>query len=414
MAQSEFSFRVETRLPENESGQSLGRTGTIVTPHGPIRTPAFIPVGTKGTVKTVLPESMRELGAQAVLANAYHLYLQPGSDIVEQAGGLSRFMNWPGPTFTDSGGFQVLSLGAGFKKILAMDASKIRSDEIIAEGKDRLAHVDDDGVTFKSHIDGTMHRFTPETSMRVQYEIGADIVFAFDECTTLVNTRAYQERSVERTHLWARRCVAAHRRLVSGHPDRPYQALWGVIQGAQYEDLRRLAARGLAGLDLDGYGIGGALEKQNLGNIVRWVCEELPEDRPRHLLGIGDPDDLFTAIENGADTFDCVTPSRIARNGGVYSRSGRYNITNAVNRRCFEPLDRDCDCYVCAHYTRAYVRHLLKAKEIQGLTLTTIHNEHFIVGLVDEIRRSIEGDYYPDFKRHFLAEFYPARGVASP
>ena len=273
VARSDFSFQVETRLSEGDFGQALGRTGNIVTPHGSIRTPAFIPVGTKGTVKTVLPESMQELGAQAVLANAYHLYLQPGSDIVEQAGGLGRFMNWPGPTFTDSGGFQVLSLGAGFKKILAMDATKVRSDEIIAEGKDRLAHVDDDGVTFKSHIDGTMHRFTPETSMRVQYEIGADIAFAFDECTTLVNTRGYQERSVERTHLWAKRCVAAHARLVSGHPDRPYQALWGVVQGAQYEDLRRLSARGLAELELDGYGIVGALEKQNLGMIVRWVSE---------------------------------------------------------------------------------------------------------------------------------------------
>jgi queuine tRNA-ribosyltransferase len=413
VARSEFNFKVGTRLCENESELGLGRTGTIETPHGSIKTPAFIPVGTKGTVKTVLPESMRELGAQAILANAYHLFLQPGSDLIEEAGGLGRFMNWSGPTLTDSGGFQVLSLGAGFKKILAMDATKVRSDEIIAEGKDRLAHVDDDGVTFKSHIDGTMHRFTPEVSMRVQYEIGADIVFAFDECTTLVNTRGYQERSVERTHLWAERCVAAHRELVSGHPDRPYQALWGVVQGAQYEDLRRHAARGLAELELDGFGIGGALEKQILGSIVRWVCEELPEHQPRHLLGIGEPDDLFNAIENGADTFDCVTPSRIARNGGVYSRSGRYNITNAANRRSFEPLDRDCGCYVCTHYTRSYVRHLLKAKEIQGLTLTTIHNEHFIVGLVDEIRRSIEAGTYLEFKQAFLGEFYSGRGAAS-
>lgn len=413
MARSAFSFQVGKRLSDGKSGSSLGRTATIITPHGSIKTPAFIPVGTKGTVKTVLPESMKDLGAQAILANAYHLYLQPGSDIVEQAGGLGRFMNWPGPTFTDSGGFQVLSLGAGFKKVLAMDAAKVRSDEIIAQGKDRMAHVDDDGVTFKSHIDGTMHRFTPETSMRVQFEIGADIVFAFDECTTLVNTRSYQERSVERTYLWAKRCVAAHQRLVSSHPERPFQALWGVVQGAQYEDLRRLSARSLAGLEFDGYGIGGALEKSNLGTIVRWVSEELPEDRPRHLLGIGDPDDLFTAIENGADTFDCVTPSRIARNGGVYSRAGRYNITNAANRRCFEPLDRECECYVCMHYTRAYVRHLLKAKEIEGLTLTTIHNEHFIVGLVDNIRRSIEDGYYLDFKEQFLAEFYAGAVPAS-
>ena len=403
-----FGFQPQATLDAEMSG-ALGRTGTIVTPHGEIRTPAFIPVGTKATVKGALPESVAGVGAQAVLANAYHLYLQPGSDIVEQAGGLGRFMNWPGPTFTDSGGFQVLSLGAGFKKILAMDATDVRSDDIIAEGKDRLAHVDDDGVTFKSHIDGSKHRFTPEVSMQVQYQIGADIIFAFDECTTLVNTRPYQERSVERTQLWAERCVAEHRRLLRNHPDRPYQALLGVVQGAQYEDLRRQAARGLAALDLDGYGIGGALEKENLGAILRWVCEELPVQKPRHLLGIGDPDDLFWSIENGADTFDCVTPSRIARNGGVYSRTGRYNITTAANRRAFSPIDEDCDCYVCANYTRAYIHHLLKAKEMVGLTLTTIHNEYFIVGLVDSIRRAIEAGDYLALRQEFLGRFYGSR-----
>ncbi len=388
---TDHGFTVEDRL---ESGRGLGRTGIIRTPHGEIRTPAFIPVGTKATVKAVLPESMGDLGAQAILANAYHLYLQPGPDVVDDAGGLGSFMNWSGPTFTDSGGFQVLSLGVGFKKILAMDASTVRSDEVIAPGKDRLAHVDDDGVTFKSHIDGSMHRFTPEVSMQVQHQIGADIIFAFDECTTLLNTRDYQERSVERTFAWAQRCVAEHQRLTAERDHRPYQQLFGVIQGAQYEDLRRHAARGLAALEFDGFGLGGALDKAELGTIVGWMCEELPQDKPRHLLGIGDPVDMFAAIESGADTFDCVAASRMARNGTVYHRDGRFHVTNARFRKDYRPIDDDCDCYTCRNYTRAYLNYLFKAKERIFATLTTIHNERYIVRLVDDIRASIaSGDF---------------------
>ena len=379
-----FTFEVEARL---DGG--LGRAGVMHTPHGDIRTPAFTPVGTKATVKAVLPGMMRDLGAQVILANAYHLYLQPGADIVDAAGGLAAFMGWDGPTMTDSGGFQVLSLGVGFKKILAMDARSVRSDDVIAEGKDRLAHVDDDGVTFKSHLDGALHRFTPEVSMDVQHRLGADVIFAFDECTTLLNTREYQERSVARTHAWAQRCVAEHRRQTAARPDRPYQALFAVVQGAQYEDLRRESARGLAGLDVDGYGIGGALEKDRLGTIVRWVCEELPESRPRHLLGIGDPVDVFTAVENGADTFDCVAPSRNARNGTVYHRTRRFHLTNGRYRNDFGPIDDACDCFTCTTYTRAYVHHLFKAKEMLASTLATIHNERYIVRLIEQIRASI-------------------------
>jgi queuine tRNA-ribosyltransferase len=384
-----FSFDVEKGL---ESG--LGRAGVIHTPHGDIQTPAFTPVGTKATVKAVLPETMRDLGAQVILANAYHLYLQPGADIVDEAGGLAAFMGWHGPTITDSGGFQVLSLGVGFKKILAMDAMTVRSDDVIADGKDRLAHVDDDGVTFKSHLDGSMHRFTPEVSMQVQHQIGADIMFAFDECTTLLNTREYQERSVARTQAWAGRCVAEHVRLTAERSHRPYQALFAVVQGAQYEDLRRQSARDLASLDFDGFGIGGALEKDRLGTIVRWVCEELPQDRPRHLLGIGEVTDIFTAVENGADTFDCVAPSRNARNGTVYHPVKGFHLTNGGHRRDFNPIDDTCDCYTCTHFTRAYVHHLFKAKEMLASTLATIHNERYIVRLLDRIRASIiEGDF---------------------
>jgi queuine tRNA-ribosyltransferase len=403
-------FEVEAELP----GRS-GRVGVIHTPHGDIRTPAFIAVGTKATVKAVLPETMKDVGAQAVLANAYHLYLQPGPDIVDEAGGLGAFMNWQGPTYTDSGGFQVLSLGAGFRKVLAMDVDRVQADDVIAKGKERLARVDDDGVTFRSHLDGSSHRFTPEVSIGIQHQLGADIIFAFDELTTLVNTRGYQEQSVRRTHDWAVRCLAEHRRLTEERHAKPYQALFGVVQGAQYEDLRRQAARGLTeivddeGRGFDGYGIGGALEKQNLATIVGWCTDELPDDKPRHLLGISEPDDLFAAVAAGADTFDCVSPSRVARNAAVYSADGRYNITGAKYRRDFTPIDAECDCYTCANYTRAYIHHLIKSKEMLASTLCTIHNERFVIRLVDQIRASIMAGEFDELREQVLGRYYSTR-----
>jgi len=401
----QFGFVPHASLPGR-----LGRSGVITTPHGTIKTPAFVAVGTKATVKAVLPESIAALGAQAVLANAFHLYLQPGADIIEAAGGLGRFMNWPGPTFTDSGGFQVMSLGVGFKKILAMNTNGLEDDDVIATGKTRLAQVDEDGVTFTSHLDGSRHRFTPEISMQIQHRLGADILFAFDECTTLMNTRSYQERSVARTQRWAARCLAEHLRLTRERAQ-PYQAVFAVVQGAQFEDLRRQAARDLVSLrtegsGFDGYGIGGALEKDNLGTIVRWICEELPENKARHLLGISEPDDVFIAIENGVDTFDCVSPSRVARNAAVYSARGRFNVNAAPSRRNFAPIDEDCDCYTCAHYTQAYLHHLFKAREMLASTLCTIHNERFVVRLVDDIRASIQAGSFFDFKMDFLGRYY--------
>lgn len=400
-------FSIDATLPG-----TAGRAGVIHTPHGDIQTPAFIAVGTKATVKAVLPETMAALGAQAVLANAYHLYLQPGPDIVDEAGGLGAFMNWPGPTFTDSGGFQVLSLGSGVRKVMAMDVNRARADDVTVAGKDKLAHVDDDGVTFTSHLDGSTHRFTPEVSMQIQHQLGADIMFAFDELTTLINTREYQEDSVQRTHEWAQRCLDEHEKLTRERADKPYQALFGVVQGAQYEDLRRQAARGLeslagpSGRGFDGYGIGGALEKQNLGTIVGWVTSELPEHKPRHLLGISEPDDLFAAVAAGADTFDCVSPSRVARNAAVYTRDGRVNITGARYRRDFTPIDAECDCYTCTHYTRAYMHHLFKAKEILASTLATIHNERFTIGLVDRIRASIVDGCFQELREDTLGRYY--------
>jgi len=405
-----FSFKIDAQLDSHPTNkQPLGRVGVITTPHGDIKTPAFIPVGTKATVKSVLPESIKDLDAQAVLSNAYHLYLQPGSDVVDEAGGLGSFMNWSGPTFTDSGGFQVLSLGVGYKKVIAMDATTVQADDVMATDKDRLAHVDDDGVTFKSHLDGSMHRFTPEVSMQVQHKIGADIIFAFDECTTLLNTRNYQEKSLDRTFAWAKRCISEHEKLTIERSHRPYQALFGVVQGAQYEDLRRKAAQDLATLNFDGFGIGGALDKNKLGTIVNWVNEVLPVNKPRHLLGIGEPDDLFVGVENGADTFDCVAASRVARNNAVYGLDGRFNISVSAFKRDFSPIDESCGCYTCKNYTKAYLNHLIKGKEMLSSTLLTIHNEYFIVNLVAKMRQCIIDGNFFEFKEEFLGRFYASR-----
>jgi queuine tRNA-ribosyltransferase len=395
-----FEFTIKKRL----GGQSLARTGVIQTPHGDIQTPAFIVVGTKATVKAMTPEQVKAVHAQAVLGNAYHLYLQPGHKIVEQAGGIGKFMNWNGPTFTDSGGFQVLSLGSGFKKVIDM-----KGEVPLADKKERLALVDDDGVTFYSHLDGTKHRFTPELSMQIQHAVGADIMFAFDELTSLVDPYDYQVDSLERTHAWADRCIAELKRLRVGHPERSYQALFGVIQGAQHEDLRRKTSKHMATLSFDGFGIGGAIEKDKLGDIVRWVNEELPEDKPKHLLGISEPDDIFAAIENGVDTFDCVSPTRVGRNGAFYTYEGRKSIDNARYRTDFSPLLEGCECYTCQNYTRAYLHHLRKGKEILGLTLMSIHNEYFIIKLVDDIRAGIEDGSFFELKKSWLAQYYGDR-----
>jgi queuine tRNA-ribosyltransferase len=407
-----FSFTIS-----HAADSGLARVGTISTPHGDIQTPAFIPVGTKATVKTVLPEAMENLGAQALLANAYHLYLQPGPDVLDEAGGLGSFMNWDKPTFTDSGGFQVLSLGVGFKKVLAMDAQTFRSDQVIAKNKERLAHVDDEGVTFKSHLDGSMHRFTAEVSMQIQHKLGADIMFAFDECTTLHNTRPYQELAMSRTYDWAIRCLDEHKQLTDSRVGKPYQALFGVIQGAQYEDLRKKAASDLggmnsSGIEFDGFGIGGALDKDSLGTIVGWVNSALPENKPKHLLGIGAPEDLFVGVENGVDTFDCVLASRIARTSAVYTMEGRFNVSNKPFIRDFNPIDDECDCYTCANYSRAYLCHLFRAKEMVAGTLATIHNERFIVRLVDQMRQALIDGTFQDMKKEFMGRYKHKSGQA--
>ena len=405
-----FSFKVEKNLKDR-----LGRVGVIKTPHGEIKTPAFIPVGTKASVKGVLPDSMAQLGAQAILANAYHLYLQPGAEVIDAAGGLSKFMNWDKPTFTDSGGFQVMSLGAGFKKVIAM-TEDLEQEEVVAHKKDRLAKVDEDGVTFKSHLDGSEHRFTPEISMQVQHQIGADIMFAFDELTTLMDTKSYQTKSLERTRLWAIRCLAEHARLTKLRSDKPYQALFGVIQGAQHEDLRRKAAKDLGamekdGTSFDGFGVGGAVDKNMMTQILTWVNEELPQDKPRHFLGIGEPEDLFIGVENGADTFDCVSASRQARTSSVYTNKGRLNVSNAPYKKDFSPIEESCACYTCKNYTRAYLCHLFRAKEMVASTLATIHNEYFIINLVNQMREAILKNEFYELKTDFLGRYLGNRAV---
>lgn len=395
---ADFSFTVLG----SPSDARFMRTGVIHTPHGDIQTPAFIPVGTAATVKALTVEMMRDNGAQAILSNAYHLYLQPGHKLVERAGGLAKFMNWNGPTFTDSGGFQVLSLGSGYKKVVSM----VSDEATVAVKSTRHAFVDDDGVNFKSHRDGSLHRFTPEVSMQIQHALGADICFAFDELTSLADPRKYQEEALVRTHRWAKRSLVEFRRLGSEATNKPYQALFGVLQGANYEDLRRETSRKLGGMDFDGYGIGGAIEKSRLGEIVRWCTEELPVDKPKHLLGISEPDDIFAAIENGVDTFDCVSPTRVARNGAAYTFDGRFNIKAAKYYDDFGPLDPDCDCYTCNNYTRAYLNHLYKAKELLAATLVSNHNEHFIIKLVDDIRASIQNGTFHELKTAWLARYY--------
>jgi queuine tRNA-ribosyltransferase len=393
----DFGFKIGKELGNG----ALARTGTIHTPHGDIQTPAFIVVGTQATVKAMTPEQVSGVHAQAVLANAYHLYLRPGHKLIEKAGGLGKFMNWSGPTFTDSGGFQVLSLGSGYKKVIDMNGTEPETPK-----NERRAFVDDDGVTFFSHLDGSKHRFTAELSMQIQHAVGADIIFAFDELTSLVDAYDYQIESLGRTHAWAERSLNELSKLRKANSERPYQALFGVIQGAQYEDLRRQTSKHLGAMDFDGFGIGGAIEKDNLGNIVRWVNEELPKDKPKHLLGISEPNDIFIAIENGVDTFDCVSPTRVGRNGAFYTYEGRRNIKGAKYKEDFSALLEGCDCYACQNFTKAYIHHLAKAGEILAYTLMSVHNEHFIIKLVDDIRHSIGDGTFFELKETWLKRYY--------
>lgn len=406
---SKFGFTIEKKL----GGGALGRAGVISTPHGIIETPAFIVVGTKATVKSLAPEHVSALGAQAVLANTYHLYLEPGDALVKKHGGFGTMMNWQGPTFTDSGGFQVFSLGAamghGVSKIATSEEISAREASEIKESgtHEKLAKIDDDGVTFTSVIDGSTHRFTPERSMEIQHNLGADIFFAFDECTSPLAPIAYQQTALDRTHAWAKRSLDAHKKLGPSEATGFEQALFGVVQGGAYEDLRRKSARTLGAMDFDGYGIGGSFTKDDIATAVRWVNEELPEGKPRHLLGIGEPIDLFLGVENGVDTFDCVAPTRIARNGALYTPDGRINIFNAKFREDMSPICEDESCAASA-YTKSYLAHLFRADEMLAATIASIHNLHFVVNMVKKIRLSIIDGTFMEFKAETLGRYYPS------
>jgi queuine tRNA-ribosyltransferase len=408
-----MKFNIEKEL-DNGAGKGRGRVGSIETPHGVIQTPAFIVVGTKGTVKALTIEQVKSLGAQAVLANTYHLYLAPGEEILKKAGKLQNFMNWHGPTFTDSGGFQAFSLG------IALDSkvSKVsKKEDVVASEVDEkndekkevsgnLVKIDEEGITFKSILDGSSHRFTPERSMEIQHNIGADIIFAFDECTSPHASYEYQKQAMARTHRWADRCLVYHKSVNDLKNENEKQALFGIVQGGRHKELREESARIIGGMDFDGFGIGGSFDKEDIYNSVGWVNDILPKGKPRHLLGIGEPVDLFGGIENGIDTFDCVTPTRIARNGGLYTRDGRINISNAEYMTDFRKIDEACGCYTCASYTRAYLAHLFRTKEMLAATLASIHNLYFIVNLVKEIRQSmLDGKFY-EFKEEWLGRYY--------
>ncbi|HVY36115.1 MAG TPA: tRNA guanosine(34) transglycosylase Tgt [Candidatus Paceibacterota bacterium] len=378
------------------------RAGTIATPHGEIQTPAFVVVGTKGTVKAITAEQIRNLKIQVVLGNTYHLYLEPGEDIVSRAGGIGSFMDWGGPTMTDSGGFQAFSLGVAFGSSVSKVATgeELLEDEIITS--ERLAKVTEDGVEFKSHKDGSKHLFTPERSMEIQWKLGADIIFAFDECTSPTASYEYQQEALARTERWASRCLDRHNQLDTEH----VQALFGVVQGGRFQDLREAAARTMATLPFDGYGIGGSFTKADIGTAVGWVNAILPQDKPRHLLGIGEPGDLFSAVEAGCDLFDCIAPTRLGRHGTLYTKNGTINITGAQYKQDFSPMDDGCTCYTCTHHTRAYLCHLFRAEEMLAATLASIHNLHFIVRLVERMREAIIDGTFAHFKESFLKNYY--------
>ena len=407
-----FSFEIIKKSDETP----LARAGIIHTPNGDIKTPAFVTVGTKATVKALTVEQVSDLvGAQCVLANTYHLYLEPGDQLVKKHGGFARMMNWkdekgePRPTFTDSGGFQVFSLGQalghGVSKIATSEEISKREVKEETSNHEKLAHIDDEGVTFKSIIDGSEHRFTPEKSMEIQHNLGADIFFAFDECTSPLAPIEYQKKAVARTHAWAKRSLDEHKRLGVSVATGKQQALFGVVQGGAYEELRKESARVLAGMDFDGYGIGGSFTKEDMGTAVKWVNEILPENKPRHLLGIGEPLDILLGIENGVDTFDCVAPTRVARNGAIYTKDGRISLTNTKYKDDMSPLS-DEETWYTHKYTKAYVAHLFRSDEMLAATLASIHNLKFLTVLCEEAREHIIQGTFMEFKEKFIARYY--------
>ncbi|MBP2014995.1 tRNA guanosine(34) transglycosylase Tgt [Anaerococcus degeneri] len=354
------------------------RVGVIHTASGDIPTPIFMPVGTVGTVKTMTVDDLKEMGAKIILGNTYHLYLKPGMDIMKKAGGLHKFMNWDGPILTDSGGFQVFSLADNRK-------------------------ISEDGVMFRSHIDGSKHFFTPEKSIEIQNDIHSDIMMSFDECVDANASYDYVKNSMERTLRWAKRGLDYHK--ANSHPD---QSLFGIVQGGMFKDLREISARETVAMDFDGYSIGGLSvgeTKEEMIDILNFTTPLLPEDKPRYNMGVGTPDYLFESFQAGIDMADCVLPTRIARNGTALTSKGRVVIKNATYKEDFSPLDPECDCYTCSNYSRAYLRHLVNAKEILGARLLSYHNLYFLLKMCENIREAIMNDSFLDYKKEFYEKY---------
>ena len=359
-----------------KDSRTKARRGRVNTPHGPIETPVFMPVGTAGTVKAMKPEEVRDMGAQIILGNTYHLYLRPGHEVVKAAGGLHKFMNWERAILTDSGGFQVFSLGA-------------------------MRKISEEGVEFRSHIDGSKHMLSPEKSMEIQNALGSDIMMAFDECAPYPADRNYVKNSLERTTRWLKRCKEYHKNTEQ-------QSLFGIMQGGMYKDLRKQSAEEIVELDLPGYAIGGLSvgePKEIMYEVMDDCVDYLPADKPRYLMGVGSPDGLFEGVERGIDMFDCVLPTRIARHGLAMTSQGRVNIKNAKYERDFTPLDPNCDCYTCRNYSKAYLRHLFKSDEILSSMLMTTHNLHFLVNTMAGIRKAIEEDRFLEYKKEFYDSY---------
>ena len=374
-----------------KSKNSRARRGIIETKHGVIETPAFIPVGTQATVKGMTVDQLKSIGHQSLLCNTYHLYLRPGDKIIKKMGGLHKFINWDRPIFTDSGGFQVFSLGYGLEhgggKVASMFPEEkggvLHGETKHFSKKEKLTRITENGVEFRSHLDGSLHFLTPEKSIEIQRNLGADLIFAFDECTSPLHDYAYTKKSLARTHRWAKRSLAAFQ---GGD-----QALYGIIQGGAFRDLREEAANFISNMDFDGIGIGGALgnTKKEMYKILGWITPLLPENKSRHLLGIGAPDDIVQAVKLGVDTFDCVAPTRMGRNGGAILAKGYLDLKSGRHLKDKNPIDKKCGCYTCQNYTRAYLAHLFRAHEMLGPILATIHNLWFMEQLMNKIRQSI-------------------------
>jgi queuine tRNA-ribosyltransferase len=359
-----------------ESKECKARLGKIYTPHGNIQTPVFMPVGTKGTVKAMTPDELKELNAEIILGNTYHLYLRPGHELVREAGGLHKFMNWGGPILTDSGGFQVFSLGS-------------------------LRKIREEGVEFRSHIDGSKHFISPEKSMEIQNYLGSDIMMAFDECAPYPADYGYVKKSMERTSRWAKRCKEFHKNTEA-------QALFGIVQGGMYKDLRIESAKQITDIDFPGYAVGGLSvgePRDLMCEVMDYTVELLPKEKPRYLMGVGSPDYLFEAVERGIDMADCVLPTRMARHGAFFTSKGQLTIKNAKYKNDFSPIDENCSCYTCRNYSRAYIRHLFGEKEILGARLASIHNLFFLINLMKGIRISIMEDNFMKFKSEFYENY---------